>query len=134
MSSAARVEKTLTSEEKTLAALLRRLAHTQVPARFAMALQLCAPLAVQCWSWGWHRTAGWLAVASAFGLWGLAQQRLDGYADEVDRPATSIGRRRAWRSLRATAAVIGSTAAVALVLEGFAQIMAGLFGCPGCAG
>src|SRR5262245_9272738 len=52
----------------TLPELLKRVAYAEVPSRFYAVLQVCAPFAVQFWAWGWHRTAGWLGVASVFGL------------------------------------------------------------------
>lgn len=121
-------------EEKTLYALFRRLAHVELPSRFAALLQLCAPLAIQCWTAGWHRTAGWLGVASMFGIWALAQQRLVGHSDELVPATVSSRSQRRWRRLRSGAAVIGSIATLVLVLEAFAQVMAGVFKCPGCAG
>src|SRR5215211_6470133 len=70
--------------DPTLGAILQQAAYAQLPSRFYALLQACMPLAVQCWSWGWHRTAGWLVVLSAFGIWALAQQQIEGYEDAVD--------------------------------------------------
>jgi hypothetical protein len=93
------------------------------------------PLAFQLWSWGWHRTAGWLAVASAFGVWALAQQRLEGHAEADDAQLSATSPlRQAWRVARRVAAVGGSLITLALLLEGFTQLMAIVFKCPGCAG
>jgi hypothetical protein len=120
--------------ELTLPELLKRVAYAEVPSRFYAVLQVCAPFAVQFWAWGWHRTAGWLGVASVFGLWALAQQRVIGYSDDgADQPPAS-SRRRLWRFTRGAAAAAGTIGTAILVLEGFVQIMAGVFKCPGCAG
>jgi len=119
----------------TLDEILRRSVYAQLPSRFYGMLQLCLPLAAQCWSWGWHRTAGWLMVASAFGLWALAQQQIDGYADAGDdRPLNGPRLGMAWRGARRMGGLVGSLTALALLLEGFAQVMAVVFKCPGCSG
>ena len=121
--------------DPTLGAILQRAAYAQLPSRFYALLQACLPLAVQCWTCGWHRTAGWLVVLSAFGIWALAQQQIEGYEDAVDVTlAGTRGSAPLWRALRKVGAVVGSLTALALLLEGFAQVMAGVFQCPGCSG
>jgi len=114
--------------------LLKRIAYAEVPARFYAVLQVCVPFAVQFWTWGWHRTAGCLGVASVFGIWALAQQRIIGYSnDGVTQPPAS-SRRRLWRFIRGTAGAVASIGALTLAFEAFVQIMAGVFKCPGCSG
>jgi hypothetical protein len=74
-------------------------------------------------------------VASAFGLWALAQQQIDGYADAGDdRPLNGPRLGMAWRVARRMGGLVGSLTALALLLEGFAQVMAVVFKCPGCSG
>jgi hypothetical protein len=128
------VRQSTAASELTLPELLKRVAYAEVPARFYAVLQVCVPFAVQFWAWGWHRTAGWLGIASVFGVWALAQQRVIGYSDDgATQPPASSGR-RLWRFIRGAAAAVGTIGTVILVLEVFAQIMAGVFKCPGCAG
>src|SRR5438105_10970016 len=124
----------LAAEPGTLGALMRRVVGAEVPTRFYALLQVSLPLAWQCWTWGWRRSAGWLLVASAFGIWALAQQRIDGYVDDGLVVPIRKGWSSAWRTLRVVAAAIGCLTTLALVLEGFAQLMAGVFKCPGCSG
>ncbi len=121
-------------DDSTLGALLEKIAYAEVPSRFYALLQACAPLAVQAWMIGWHRIAGWLVAATAFGLWGLAQQHVEGYADLLDTPSSGRATMRMWRVVRRGAAVAGTLVALLLVLEGFARILSGVFKCPGCAG
>lgn len=119
----------------TLGDLVRRTAFAQVPSRFYGVLQFCTPLAVQLWRAGWHRTAGCCLAASSFGLWALAQQRLEGHADTALPERTPTLRvRRGWQLARRIAAVVGSLTTLVLVAEAFAQLIAKLFNCPGCAG
>lgn len=120
--------------DPTLGALLQKVAYAEVPSRFYAVLQACAPLTVQAWMLGWHRTAGWLLAASLFGLWGLAQQAVEGYADLVDAPRRARATTRVWRFVRGGAAVAGVMLALLLFLESFARILSGVFHCPGCAG
>lgn len=120
--------------DPTLGALLQKIAYAEVPSRFYTVLQACAPLAIQAWLLGWHRTAGWLLAAGLFGLWGLAQQEVEGYADLLDTPARARATTRLWRLVRGSAAVAGTLLTLLLVLEGFARILSGVFRCPGCAG
>jgi len=120
--------------ELTLPELLKRVAYAEVPARFYAVLQVCAPFAVQFWVWGWHRTAGWLGVASVFGLWALAQQRMTGYSDDgAPQPPASSGR-RLWRFIRGAAAAVATSGAAILALEALLRIMQGVVKCAGCAG
>ena len=125
--------RTVQRDDSTLGALLERIAYAEVPSRFHTVLQACAPLAVQAWMLGWYRTAGWLVAATALGLWGLAQQHIEGYADLLEAPSNA-GATRAWRLLRRGTAVVGSLVTLLLVLEGFARLLSGVFKCPGCAG
>ena len=119
----------------TLGDILRRAAYAQLPGRFYGVLQLCAPLSVQLWLTGSHRIAGWLFAASAFGAWALAQQHINGYADEFPPLAEQdVPVSRGWRVLRGASAAIGSAAALALLGDAFIRLMATLFHCPGCAG
>jgi hypothetical protein len=136
MSSIEPVAEAKPASESTLGELLERTAYAQLPSRFYATLQLCLPLAYQCWTWGWHRTAGWLTVLSAFGLWALARQKTHGHADDVGEVAVvpSPKSQRLWRVVRGFAATGGSIATLMLVLEAFAQILARVFQCPGCAG
>lgn len=128
------VQQQTAASELTLPELLKRVAYAEVPARFYVVLQVCVPFAVQFWTWGWHRTAGWLGVASVFGVWALAQQRIIGYADDGATHPPAFSRRRLWRFIRDTAAAAGSIGALLLALEAFVQVMAGVFKCPGCSG
>lgn len=118
--------------DATLDVLLRRFAFAQLPSRFYSLLQVSAPLAIQAWTLGWHRTAGWLFTLAAFGIWAIAQQRLQGHADLLAETAPEPS--RMWRVLRRTAAIVTGLSAGLLLAEGFVQIMARIFNCPGCAG
>lgn len=119
----------------SLSDLLRRFAYAQLPSRFHTIAQLGFPLAYQLWSWGWHRTAGWLTALALFSLWALAEQHLTGRADSEVHPVSGESRgRAAWRFLRRASAAAGSLLSLTLILEAFAQIMASVFKCPGCAG
>lgn len=121
------------SSEETLGTLARRAVAAQLPSRFYAVLQICFPFAIQAWSWGWHRTAGWLTAASLFGLWAIFQQHLEGYFDDgVDVPPRATA--RGVKILRAVAASTGTVLVLGLTLEAFAQLMAVLFKCPGCSG
>lgn len=123
------------SGNATLGDLLRRVAFAQLPRRFYRLLQLCMPAAVQLWRDGWRRTALWFFAASMFGLWALAQQRLEGHADEgVLMRMPQVRFPRAWQLLRRGAAVLGSVTTLVLAAEAFTQLMATVFNCPGCAG
>ncbi|HEY9225643.1 MAG TPA: hypothetical protein VIP11_03280 [Gemmatimonadaceae bacterium] len=119
----------------SLSDLLRRLAYAQLPGRFHTLVQLGLPLAYQLWSWGWPRTAGWLTALALFSLWALAEQRLTGRADSEVIPVSSDPKRgKAWRLVRRVTATGSSILALSLLLEAFAQLMATVFKCPGCAG
>ena len=117
---------------ETLGDMLRRVAYVQLPSRFYAALQVGLPLAYQFWQWGMTRAAGWCLVASAFGLWGLSQQHVEGAAEAelIAYPSS----RRLWRLTRWVAAAAGGIIAVGLILEGFAQVLSVVFKCPGCSG
>ena len=119
----------------SLSDLLRRFAYAQLPSRFHTLAQLGFPLAYQAWSWGWHRTAGWLTTLALFSLWALAEQHLTGRADsEVRAVPDSSANGTAWKVLRRVSATAGSLLVLTLSLEAFAQFMAHAFKCPGCAG
>jgi hypothetical protein len=125
----------IAADGETLAAVLRKAAYAQLPGQFYGLLQVCAPLSVQLWHWGWHRSAGWAILASVFGIWALAQQRLEGYEDagELAPRVTGAGRRM-WRVVRTVTAVVGCSAAAVLAVEGFVRLLSFAFHCPGCAG
>lgn len=116
-----------TLEEPTLDALLRSVAYTRLPTQFYQLLQLAIPFAIQFWSYGLHRTAGWMIVVSLFGLWALCVKRLDG-TDEHDA-------RFAWPRIgrRLTRGLGGALAGI-LAVEAVIRFMAFVFRCPGCAG
>jgi len=119
----------------SLSDLLRRFAYAQLPSRFHTLAQLGFPLAYQAWSWGWHRTAGWLTTLALFSLWALAEQHVTGRADsEVRAVADSSAKETAWKVVRRVSATAGSLLVLTLSLEAFAQFMAHAFKCPGCAG
>jgi hypothetical protein len=119
----------------SLTDLLRRLAYAQLPSRFHSVAQLGFPLAYQLWSWGWHRSAGWLTAIALFSLWALAEQHLTGRADSEIHPVAENSKRLAgWRFLRSMSATTGFLITLTLILEGFAQILSSAFNCPGCAG
>jgi len=129
------VERLVAASSRTLPEILQDTAYTRLPSTFHWLLQAGLPLAFQLWIWGWHRAAGWLVVTSAFSVWALAQQRLEGYADDSSiRPPAIASSGRLWRVARGLSALVGSSVALALLLEGFAQLMAAVFKCPGCAG
>jgi len=114
-------------EEPTLSALLRSVAYTRLPTQFYQLLQLAIPFAVQFWSYGLHRTAGWMIVVSLFGLWALCVKRLEG-TDERDV-------RFAWPRIgRSLTKGLGAALAGILAIEGIVRLMTFVFRCPGCAG
>ena len=115
----------------TLFAGLHAVAIRQVPERFYLLMQLAAPAALQLWWWGWKRSALWMVVASAFGVWALLEQRLDQAGEtEMGNPAPGI----AFRVSHRVAGLLAGVTAFALFLEMFVQFMAVVFKCPGCAG
>jgi hypothetical protein len=117
-------------EEPTLGAVLRSIAYTGLPTQFYQLLQLAIPFGVQFWSYGLHRTAGWMAVVSLFGLWALCVKRIDERVDFGEGGSTSV-----WPRIgRAVFSGLGGTLATCLALEGFVQFMSYVFRCPGCAG
>src|SRR4051812_1410569 len=104
----------------TLGELLQKTAHAKLPSQFYGLLQICLPLAYQSWTWGFHRTAGWMIVVSAFGLWALGQQHLMGHAESPEGAQSSPPAiRNLWKAIRGGAAVIASAGAFALFLEAF---------------
>lgn len=122
-------------ESGTLGAALRATANRLLPARFAQVLQAAFPLALQAWTWGWHRTAGWLVVLGTFGLWALCEGRL---ARATDWSAAGFESSR-WERVtlegaRRLAAVAAALLALLLVSEAFLQLMWRVSGCAGCAG
>lgn len=119
----------------SLSDLFRRVAYAQLPSRFHALAQLGFPLAYQLWTWGWHRTAGWLVTVALFSLWALAEQHLTGQADSevYSRPVDARGLKR-WRFVRGLIGATGSLLALTLFLEAFARVLAFVFKCPGCAG
>jgi hypothetical protein len=119
----------------SLSDISHRFAYEQLPSRFHTAAQLALPLSYQLWTWGWHRSAGWLTALALFSLWALAEQHLTGHADSnPDAIARNSKGRSAWRVLRRVSVTAGSLVTIGLVLEAFAQIMSHAFKCPGCAG
>jgi hypothetical protein len=114
-------------EEPTLATLLRSVAYTRLPTQFYQLLQLAIPMAFQFWSYGLHRTAGWMIVVSLFGLWALCVKRLEN-TDEHDV-------RFAWPRIgRGLTKGIGGALAGILAIEAVVRFMTFVFRCPGCAG
>ena len=121
--------------QDSLGDLFRRVAYAQLPSRFHALAQLGFPLAYQCWTWGWPRTAGWLTALALFSLWALAEQHLTGRADsDLYACPTNPRALSCWRLLRGLAGATGSLLVLALLLEAFARAMAVVFKCPGCSG
>jgi len=121
--------------EPTLAAMLHGVAMAQMPARFYQGLQLAVPAAVHFWNIGARRTALWLAVVSAFGIWSLCQQwitRREFWHEDADRGT----RLRAFttRTMRMLAGASAALIAGGLLAETFTRLLAIAFKCPGCAG
>lgn len=113
--------------EPTLAESLRSLAYTRLPNQFYQLLQLAIPFAIQFWSYGLHRTAGWMAVISLYGLWALSVKRLE------DTSASDP--RFAWtRIARSVTSGLGGALAGVLAIEGVVRFLSFVFRCPGCAG
>ena len=121
--------------EPTLATMLHGVAMAQMPARFYQGLQLAVPAAVHFWNIGARRTALWLAVVSAFGIWSLCQQaiaRRESWNSEIGRE--SRVRTLATRATRVLAGAAAAVIAGGLLAEAFTRVMAIVFKCPGCAG
>ena len=115
----------------TLFAGLHAVAIRQVPARFYLVMQLAAPAALQLWSMGWTRSALWMVVASAFGVWALLEQTLDQVGEtQMGNPAPGVAIRVGHR----VAGLLAGVTAFGLLLEMFFQVMAVAFKCLGCAG
>jgi len=113
--------------DPTLATLLHSVADTRLPTQFYQLLQLAIPFAIQFWSYGLHRTAGWMAVVSLFGMWALTVKRLDG-TDKRDL-------RFAWTRIgRFVTGRVGTLLAAGLAVDAVIRFMAFVFRCPGCAG
>lgn len=118
-------------DEATLPAALHSLALAQLPSRFYLGLQLALPAAVQFWAWGWPRTAGWMVVASAFGIWALGEQALDQGGDEM------MGNGKPGWLTRIAHSVAGFEAgglSAVLLLDLVVRFLSVVFRCPGCAG
>ena len=121
--------------EPTLGNLLRETAYARMPARFYWLLQTCVPWALQAWMWGWPRTAGWLGVASIFGLWAIAEQHIEGYAEAMDSVESgSSTHLQMWRAVRAGTAFVGIVGGGFILVDLFLQLLSAAFKCPGCAG
>lgn len=121
--------------EPTLGNLLRETAYARMPARFYWLLQTCVPWALQAWAWGWPRTAGWLGVASTFGLWAIAEQHITGYAAAIDSfESRATTRLQLWRAVRAGASFVGIVGSGVMLIDLFLQLLSATFKCPGCAG
>jgi hypothetical protein len=111
----------------TLDELLHSVAYTRLPAQFYQMLQLALPAAAELWSYGWHRSAGWMVVVSLYGIWALCAKRLD--EAEIEKrpsPLLTVG-----RSLSKGA---GLALAGALSIEGLMHILKLVFPNPGGAG
>ena len=121
-------------DEPTLANLLRASAFGHLPARFYQLLQLALPLSAQAWFAGFPRTAGWLLVASGFGIWALCEQRLERDALAID--VYDVGTRRSkWVGVaRRVVGFAAGALAGGLLVEAFIRILGVVFKCPGCAG
>jgi hypothetical protein len=119
----------LEQEEPTLAAAIRSLAHGRMSGRFYQCLELAIPAAVQFAMWGWWRSAGWMLVVSAFGIWGICDQALE-RAEEERTSAEHLW----FRIGRALAGPTGGLAASCLLTEAFGHLMGTIFRCIGCAG
>ncbi len=118
-------------DEATLSAALHSLALSHLPSQFYLGLQLALPAAVQFWAWGWHRSAGCMVVASAFGIWALGEQALDQAGDTTmgNGPPGRLARAVHWTS----GLVAGGLTAV-LLLDLVLRFLGVVFKCPGCAG
>lgn len=114
-------------DDQTLSSVLRSVAYTRLPTQFYQVLQLAIPCALQFWSYGLYRTAGWMVVVSLFGIWALCVKRLDG-TDPRD------ARFRWPRVGRSLARGFGGALAGALAVEAVVRVMTFVFRCPGCAG
>lgn len=100
-------------DQRTLPALLAQRARRASDARLALDVAGGVLVATSAL---WIRPAGWAVLVAAalcfvaFGAWGIADRALR------ERPADAEASTRALRGARATAAVIGALAAVALAL------------------
>jgi hypothetical protein len=121
--------------DPTLGNLLRESVRARLPERFYWLLQTCVPWAMQFWAWGWLRTAGWLGVASLYGLWAIAEKRIERGSEPRpswdSSPPIRVG---LWRAVRAVAGFAGVAAAAALLVDLFLQLLTVGFNCARCAG
>jgi hypothetical protein len=97
--------------------------------RLYQCLELAIPAATQFAIWGWWRSAGWMVVVSAFGIWGICDQALE-QAVEGRSTAAALW----FRIGRAVAGPAAGLAASCLLIEAISQLMATIFKCIGCAG
>jgi hypothetical protein len=119
-------------DEPTLEAEARALVHGVLAGRLYQYLQLAVPLTIQLSMWGWWRCAGWSAVASLFGAWGLCDEALERRVAQSS--ATAAPEDARWlRVGRAIAGLAGGLTASALLLEAFGQLMNAMLRCFGCA-
>ena|SRR5579885_2024756 len=114
--------------EPTLGALVHTIAHRRLPTQFYQLLQLAIPIAIQMASLGYYRLAGWLVVASVFGIWALCVKHVEDTESIGGRPSH-------WYQVgRSLAKGVGGALAAALVVDGLIQFLMLVFRCPGCAG
>jgi hypothetical protein len=120
-------------DEPTLANILRSLVDAKLPSTFYQLLQFGIPFGLQLWTWGWYRSAGWMAVLSLFGIWALCEQRL-----EQQRTWQLEGRdqrAQSWVAVARRLSGFGASILTAgLLFEGFLHLLGAVFKCPGCAG
>jgi hypothetical protein len=81
------------AKDLTLDELLHSVAYTKLPTQFYGLLQLAIPAAAELWHYGWYRSAGWMVVASLYGIWALCAKRIDeAEPDEHVSPWWRVGR------------------------------------------
>jgi len=113
--------------ELTLGELLHSVAYTRLPTQFYALLQLAIPAAAELWSIGMYRSAGWMTLASLYGIWALSAKRLDETYTEAPPPA--------WlRATRALSRTLGGALGGVLVIDVFIRGLSLALHCPGCAG
>lgn len=113
--------------ELTLDELAHSVAYTRLPTQFYQLLQLAIPAAGELWSAGWHRSAGWMAVVSLYGIWALCAKRLDAATPET-HPSPWL------RVARSVSKGAGLAVAGVLGAEAIVRVLGLFFHCPGCAG
>lgn len=113
--------------ELTLDELAHSVAYTRLPTEFYQLLQLAIPAAGELWSTGWHRSAGWMAVVSLYGIWALCAKRLDAAAPEA-HPSPWL------RVVRSVSKGAGIAVAGVLGAEAIVRVLGLFLHCPGCAG